>query len=55
MKLSDDEQPPQEVVQVKHSKKKKRLEDMDEDSINAELKKFGMNPDDLKLDDDELP
>ena len=62
MKLSDDEAPIADHSKrdKKDKKKKKRshqemaLEDLDEDKINAELEKYGVNPDDLKIDD-ELP
>ena len=52
MKLSDDEQ---DHSKKKDKKKKKRthqemaLEDMDEDRINAELEKYGLNPNDEAL------
>jgi hypothetical protein len=64
MKLSDDEVADDVPRHSKKEKKKKKrthqefsdaaLEDMDEERINAELVKYGMNPDDLKLED-ELP
>jgi len=60
MKLSDDEQD-HDHSKKKDKKKKKRshqemaLEDMDLDRINAELEKYGINPNDQKLIEDELP
>ena len=58
MKLSDDEQ---DHSLKKDKKKKKRihqdmaLEDMDLDRINAELLKYGINPDDQNLVEEEPP
>jgi len=60
MKLSDDEQD-HDHSKKKDKKKKKRshqemaLEDMDLDRINAELEKYGINPDDQKLIEEEAP
>ena len=59
MKLSDDEH---EQTLKKEKKKKKRthaeigkLEELDDERINAELLKLGVNPDELKIDEEELP